>query len=137
MRDADHERVLPRHVVDAHHARRGLARVPVFDREDHEGADDERRGHARRIEEVFLDEVLRGEADDGRRQERDEEVRGEALLHAVAREPRECLADTHAELPAHGKDRTQLDHDVEDLALLVVQPEEVRDDDEVPGRGDR
>jgi len=52
------------------------------------------------------------------------------------REAREGAPDPHAELPAHGEDRAELDHDVEDLALLAALAEEVRDDDEVAGGGD-
>ena len=60
-----------------------------------------------------------------------------ALLHAIGCEPRERARESSAVFPAHGEDRAELDHDVEDLALLVVQPEKVGDDDEVTGRGDR
>ena len=57
----------------------------------------------------------------------------EALLHGVRPQSREGLREARAEFPADGEDRAQLDDDVEDLALLVVVAEQVRDDDEVAG----
>ena len=132
----DLERVLPRHLVHAGHARRAVALVPALDREDHERAHDERDGHAHRVEEVGLDLRLEGEAHDRGGQEGHEEVHREALLHRIAGEAREGLGEARAIFPAHREDRAQLDHDVEDLALLVVQAEPVGDDDQVPGRGD-
>ena len=64
------------------------------------------------------------------------EVRREPLLHRVARDAGEGAGEARAVFPADGEDRAQLDHDVEDLALLVVHAEEVGDDDEVAGGGD-
>jgi hypothetical protein len=88
------------------------------------------------MEEIGLDLRLEREAHEGRGQEGDEEVGGEALLHRIGGETREGARESRAVFPADGKDRAQLDHDVEDLALLVVQSEEVGDEDQVPGGGD-
>jgi hypothetical protein len=52
-------------------------------------------------------------------------------------DPGESPREACAILPADGEDRAQLDHDVEDLALLVVQAEEIGDDDQVAGGRDR
>ena len=135
--EPDLERVLPRHRVHRRHPRRAMALVPVLHREDHQRAHDERAGDRPRMEQVLLDLLLEGEADDRRRKERHEEVQGEPLLHAVARQTGEGFRESCAVFPAHGEDRAQLDHDVEDLALLVVQAEEIRYQDQVACRGNR
>ena len=98
---------------------------------------DERDRDAHRVEQVGLDLALEGEADEGRGQERHREVGREALLHRVAPDAGEGPGEPGPVLPAHGEDGAELDHDVEDLALLVVHAEEVGDDDEVAGGGDR
>jgi hypothetical protein len=92
LREADLQRVLPRHRVDGRHARRAVALVPGLDREDREGAHDERDRHAHRVEEVRLDRRLEGEAHDRRGQEGHEEVRREALLHRVEAMPEKAFA---------------------------------------------
>src|SRR5260221_2293429 len=89
------------------------------------------------MEEVELELRQESKTNQGRWQEGDEEIGGKALLHRVGGEPREGAREARAVLPADGEDRTQLDHDVEHLALLVVQSEEVGNDDQVSGGGDR
>jgi DNA-binding response OmpR family regulator len=131
LREAHLERVAPRHLVDGGHARRAVAYVPALDREDRDRAHHQRDRDAHRVEEVGLDLRLESEAHDGGGHERHREVGGEALLHRIGREARERAREARPILPAHRQDGPQLDHDVEDLALLVVQAQQVGDEDQV------
>ena len=69
-------------LVDAD--RRPAAPLAALGPQDHERADDERAGDRDRREQVRLDRLAEGEAQDRGRQERDDEVHGEALRARVA-----------------------------------------------------
>ncbi len=72
---------------------------------------------------------------DGRNRRHDH-VEGEALLARVVGQALDHVDDLVAELPAHRQDGAELDHDLEDLALLVVEVEQLPGQDQVAGAGD-
>jgi hypothetical protein len=99
--------------------------------------DDERAGHHGGREQVRLDRLAQQQAQHHRGREGDEHIDGEAprLLaapaqahHGVAQPLR---IDDH-----HREDRTGLDGNVEDLALLVGEAQQRPGQDEVAGAGD-
>ena len=54
----------------------------------------------------------------------------------VAAQAAQYGRDLHAVLPAHGEDGAGLHDDMEELAALVVEAEQVAGEDQVAGRGD-
>ena len=50
--------------------------------------------------------------------------------------PPTTVSDLRAIFPAHRQDRRELDHDLEHLAALVVEVEQVAGQDQVAGAGD-
>ena len=107
-----------------------------FGPEDDEGADDEGRRHRHRIEQSRLDRLAEEQAqyrqwDEGRR-----DVAYQASRFLILPQGAEYLRDAHAVLPANGEDRTRLDHDFEQLALLVVEVQQIAGENQVAGGGD-
>ncbi len=85
-----------------------------------------------------LDRLAEQQAEYRQRQEGDEQVEREALrgflfLHQ-ARGHRSQLG---AVFPAHREDRRELDDDLEHLAALVVEVQQIADQDQMPGGRDR
>ena len=84
-----------------------------------------------------LDHGAEGEAEHGCGNERDDEVRGEALRAAIAREPDQNAGETLAVLPDDRQHCAGLNDDLEHLALGVVHAQQVGREDQVTGGGDR
>jgi len=79
----------------------------------------------------FLNIVLSTE--DGRRQERNEQVSDETVRLCVVSQPARDRKQPCAELPADREDRARLDDDLEDLRLLAGIAQQRARDDQVPG----
>jgi len=77
---------------------------------------------------VLLDRAAEGEAEHGRRDERDGEIAPQRGIHGE---------EAPAVLPDDRKHRPGLDGDVEDLGLLAVEAEQVAREDQVSGARDR
>ena len=129
----DFERVLPAHVVDRLH--RNAVLTP-FRPQDHECSRDERDGHRYRLEERGLDVLAEDEAEERGRQERDGEIRDEAVRRRIREQAAQHAGELAPILPHHRQHRTGLDHDLEDLALLVIEAEQIAGQYEVAGAGD-
>ena len=112
--DADLERVLPVHVVHLLHARLDAELLmTMLDIEDDEAADDQRRRHGERIEEIGLEKIRDKNADDGSGEEGHERIDDEALLDGLRKETTEDPDDPHPVVPTDRKDRTRLNGDDE------------------------
>ena len=67
----------------------------------------------------------------------DREVEREALRRTVAAEAAQNLADLRPILPTDGEHRPRLDDDLEQLAALVVEIEQIAGENQVTGRRHR
>ena len=123
-----------RHLVDRvdTHAVRA-----AFCPENDEPADDKRRGHRRRVEQVGLQRLAEHHAQRGERHERDGDVEQQAASERIGGRIRQDRADLCAELPDDRQDRPGLDDDLEQLAARVVKIEQRGGEDQVPGARDR
>src|SRR5437588_289101 len=74
---------------------------------------------------------------EGGRQKGDHDVRDKALLGSLCGQPGGGMQQPLAIDPAHGQDRAQLDHDVEQLAFRSFETEQPVGEDQMAGRGDR
>lgn len=133
LRDAELEGVEGRHLVDRLDADAVFAALGP---EDDEGADDEGERHRHRLEEMRLDGLLEEEAEQRERHEGDGEVEDETVGQAFAAEAGEHPGDARPVFPDHRQDGAGLDDDLEELAALVVEIEQVAGEDQVAGRGD-
>src|SRR5450759_1736950 len=101
--------------------------------EDDKATDDKSDRDRHRLEERRLDVAAEGETKYGRRQERDRDIGDEPLRIAVAGEPRDHARELRAVLPDDRKHCAGLDDDLEDLALLVIEIEQVANEYQVAG----
>ncbi len=131
---ADLQGVLPGHVVDVFGADHML---PALGPEHDHPAHHQRQGDGDRIEQPLVDQVGEQDAEDYRREERDQQVGGETLGLALARQVTDDLKDLSPKFPDDSEDRRQLDDDVERLGAFAAEADEVGDDDLVPGAGNR
>ena len=125
MRDADLQRIEPRHGSGGIHAGLGW---PSFDPEDHHSANDESERHRHGVEEVRLDVLREKKTEHGGGNEGDDQVAIELQVH-----PEEARAI----FPYHREHRAGLDDDVEHLPALVAGAEKVAGEDEMAGARDR
>ena len=110
----DLERVLPVHVVHLLHARLDAELLmTMLDIEDDEAADDQRRRHGERIEEIGLEKIRDKNADDGSGEEGHERIDDETLLDGLRKETTEDPDDPHPVVPTDRKDCTRLNGDDE------------------------
>ena len=70
-------------------------------------------------------QLVERETDDRRGQERDEEVHDEPARGGVVAEANDHAEEARAVLPYHREHRAGLDDDLEELALLVVEAEQL------------
>ncbi len=122
------------HVVDAFDA--DLVHTLLRPQDD-EGTDDEGHGDGHRLEQMRFDGFLEQQAEHGKRHEGDGKVEGQPVGQPVATEAGKYAGDACSVFPAHGEDRAGLDDDLEQLAAIVVEVEQVAGKDEVTGRGNR
>ena len=111
--------------------------LPALGPEHDHPAHHQRQGDGDRIEQPLVDQVGEQDAEDYRREERDQQVGGETLGLALARQVTDDLKDLSTKLPDDSEDRRQLDDDVERLGAFAAEADEVGDDDLVPGAGNR
>ena len=104
--------------------------------EDNEATQYEGGRHRYRVEQVGLDGLAKKQAQHGKRHERDSNVEGKALRGTVAAEARDDAHDSLAVFPAEGEDCARLDHDFEQLPLLVIEVQKIASQDKMPGRRD-
>ncbi len=113
------------------------AEAQVVDDHQHEPAGDQGRADDERIEQDAPDEIAQKDADDRRRQERDDHADREAPRVGIAGH-RDGDPPQAREIDRQdGEDRPELDQDGEGLVGLAVEPEEMLQQEEVPGRGHR
>jgi hypothetical protein len=130
----DLERVLPGHLIDGVHPDAVLASLGP---QDHQCTDHERDGYRDGLEQRGLDRFAEQQAEDGQRHESHSQVEHESLRGAIAEKSSDDTQKLRTIFPAHGQDGTALDDDLEDLALFVVEVQQVTDQDEVAGAGNR
>jgi len=130
---ADLQGVLPSHVVDPVDPH--WVPAPLGPQDQH-SADDEGGGHHDGIEHVGLDRLGEQEPQQRRRQEGQDQIDGKAPGTPVRGQPGDHLTDLGPVLPHHGEDGRQLDGDLEYLAALVVEVEQIAGHDQVAGAGD-
>lgn len=111
--------------------------LPALGPELDHPAHHQRQGDGDRIEQPLVDQVGEQDAEDYRREERDQQVGGETLGLALARQVTDDLKDLSPKFPDDSEDRRQLDDDVERLGAFAAEADEVGDDDLVPGAGNR
>ena len=108
-----------------------------FDVEDGQPPDDECCRYGERVEEQGFDRRMKKQAEDGGGQETDQEERNEASRGGVTTEATGDVQQTLAVIPTDGKYGAELDNDLENLACIVRVVEQVADDNQVAGTGDR
>ena len=111
--------------------------MTMLDIEDDEAADDQRRRHGERIEEIGLEKIRDKNADDGGGKEGHERVDDEALLDGLRKETAEHPDDPHPVVPADRKDRPRLNGDDERVRRRIRESHEVRRHDQMPSRTHR
>jgi len=89
------------------------------------------------LEQYALDRASEGETDDRRRHERHRKMQPEALRCALGRDANQRMRKSMAVLPDDGQHGAGLDDDVEHLAALIVEAEQIGRQDQVPGARDR
>ncbi len=96
---------------------------------------------ARRIEEHLLDEVVEGEADDRRGQERDDDGGDEAARLRIARKRNQDVPEPGEIDDDHGEDRAELNEHAEGIpeGLLAMRAdaEKLSREKQMGGRGNR
>src|SRR5712691_779870 len=108
-----------------------------FHPKNNERADDEGESNGHGLKKIRLDQLAEGKSQHGSGNERNEEIHREALRGAIRSESRQHATKLGAVFPDDREHRTGLDHDFEDLSLLVVEAEQIARENQVASGGDR
>ena len=106
---------------------------PFFGPDDDERTDNEGQRHGQRLKQVCLDDLAEGQSQYGQGQERHRHVEDELPRFPLTRQSRHHLPKPLAVFPAHRQDGARLDHDLEQLAALIVEIEQVAGQDQMAG----
>ncbi|MNM83042.1 hypothetical protein D3C81_950880 [compost metagenome] len=89
------------------------------------------------VEQVMVNQVGKQHPQDHRGHKGDQQVGGETLRLLLLGQAQHHVENLAAKLPDHGKDRAQLNDDVEGHRPLTTEIDQVRDNDLVTGTGNR
>ena len=118
--------------------------VPLLDQNEEHAIQDQHQRHDEAVIEVLIQEVIEEDTDDGRRDAGDDDLdpeidagwhEADASIRATTRKRPELTEEGGDDC----EDRAQLDHDLEDLIVLIrlVQPDQLIDENHVSCTGDR
>ncbi len=110
---------------------------PPLDPQDDEPTDDESHRHGQRTKQESLDVTAEREPEQRRRHERHEHIDGEALRLRLRGEAGKHRGEAHPIFPDDGQHCPCLDGNGKDLALLVIEIEQVPGQDQVARGGNR
>ena len=118
--------------------------VSLLDQNKEHTIQDQHQRHDEAVIEILVQEIIEEDADDGRRDAGDDDLDPEvdpgrhetdASVRATTRKWPELTKEGSDDR----EDRAQLDHDLEDLVILIrlIQPDQFIHEDHMSGTGDR